>query len=68
MSALIVDHDGVGAIAERDGIRFYLTPCCGTDVTGVAETEANPHGVACRACRKAVDPRLAAAWLTEETT
>lgn len=62
----LLEVDEVGQRAESDGIWFYLTPCCQASVTGVSVTAHNPAGVACRACYSPVDPRLAAAGLTEE--
>lgn len=45
-------------VAECDGFTYFLTPCCSASATGVAVTDANPHGIACRACYAPVDPRL----------
>lgn len=58
MATVIVGSDSIGTIAENDGIRFYLTPCCQADVTGVCVTASNPAGIACRACYLPVDPKL----------
>jgi hypothetical protein len=58
MATVIVGSDSIGTIAENDGIRFYLTPCCQASVTGVCVTVDNPTGIACRACYQPVDPKL----------
>jgi hypothetical protein len=62
-SVTIVGTDQVGMIAESDGIRYYLTPCCQASVTGVSVTASNPEGIACRACYQPVDPALSWAEL-----
>lgn len=40
----------------------YVTGCCGAAVTGVSITDANPAGVACKACYMPADARLDDAW------
>jgi hypothetical protein len=55
MSATIVGRDHVGRVAEHDGIRFYVTECCGASAKGSANS---PTGVCCRACHFPVDAAL----------
>jgi hypothetical protein len=49
---LVLGRDEVGVVAESDGMRYYLTPCCGASATGTADY------VGCRACYAEVDPAL----------
>lgn len=60
---VLLDVDEVGQRATSDGIGYYLTPCCSASVTGVSVTAQNRAGVACRACYRPVNPRLAHAWV-----
>lgn len=49
---IVVGQDEVGLIAEIDGFRFYLTPCCNASAKGSANS---PTGVCCRACYEDID-------------
>lgn len=45
----IAEYTGIG-VNGTYSFRYYQTPCCGADATGVSITAFNPAGVACRAC------------------
>jgi hypothetical protein len=51
----VVGEDGVGLIAESDGFRYYLTPCCLASAKGSVNSST---GVACRRCYAEVDAEL----------
>lgn len=50
--ALVIGSDDAGLIAQsREGWRFYLTPCCYSEVKG---TMTSPTGARCRTCNDTV--------------
>lgn len=49
---IVLGRDEVGVVAESDGFRYYLTPCCGASAKGLEDY------IGCRACYVEVDPSL----------
>lgn len=49
---VVLGRDQIGAVAEADGVRYYLTECCGASAKGC------DGYIGCRACYHEVDPRL----------
>lgn len=48
----VLGRDAVGTVAESDGLRYYLTDCCGASAKGC------DGYTGCRACHAEVDPAL----------
>lgn len=51
-STIVLGRDAVGVIAESDGMRFYLTECCGASAKGLEDY------IGCRSCYGEIDPSL----------
>lgn len=49
---IVLGRDSIGTIAESDGMRYYLTDCCGASAKGC------DGYIGCRACYYEVDPML----------
>lgn len=49
---IVLGRDDVGIVAESDGMRYYLTECCGASAKG------GEYGTVCRACYEDIDPAL----------
>jgi hypothetical protein len=51
MKVIGIDSEGF-KVADDDGFRYRLTPCCGASTTGTDE------GVVCRSCYEPTDWRV----------
>lgn len=49
---IVLGRDHIGTIAEGDGMRYYLTECCGASAKGC------DGYVGCRACHQPIDDAL----------
>jgi hypothetical protein len=57
---LVLGRDDVGLVAECDGIRYYLTECCGASAKGIE------GGVGCRSCYRYIDDALGGAAMAPD--
>lgn len=51
-AVIVLGRDAVGVIAESDGMRYYLTDCCGASAKGCEDY------IGCCACYREVHPAL----------
>lgn len=49
---IVLGRDEIGVVAESDGLKFYLTECCGASAKGLE------NYVGCRSCYQEIDPIL----------
>lgn len=49
---IVLGVNEIGTVAEAEGFRFYLTPCCGASAKGMESY------IGCRNCYAEVDPAL----------
>jgi hypothetical protein len=52
MTVIVLGRDEVGTVAESEGMRYYLTECCGASAKGLEGY------IGCRSCYAEIDPAL----------
>lgn len=48
----VLGRDAIGVVAESEGMRYYLTECCGASAKGMEGY------IGCRSCYAEIDPQL----------